>query len=128
MDPITFISLIYKITMFSPQKNSNEDERKLNQKSRAEIIELYRSTMTNDNKLRKKLTNPNSPFHTLFHVILEQNLKIADLEALKKGIRIQNKVHNLKSIAFIQGGTKKEIGIEANNLSPSLLKKILSQR
>tara|TARA_B000000609_G_scaffold143360_1_gene123368 strand:- start:352 stop:516 length:165 start_codon:yes stop_codon:yes gene_type:complete len=51
MDPITLISLIYKITMFSPQKYSNEDERKFNQKSRAEIIELYRSTMTNDNKL-----------------------------------------------------------------------------
>ena len=51
MDPITFISLIYKITMFSPQKYSNEDEKKFNQKSRAEIIELYRSTMTNDNKL-----------------------------------------------------------------------------
>ena len=51
MDPITFISLIYKITMFSPQKYSNEDERNFNQKSRAEIIELYRSTMTNDDKL-----------------------------------------------------------------------------
>ena len=51
MDPITFISLIYKITMFSPQNNSNENERKFNQKSRAEIIELYRSTMTNDNKI-----------------------------------------------------------------------------
>ena len=84
--------------------------------------------MTNDNKLRKKLTNPNSPFHTLFHVILEKNLKIADLEALKKGIRIHEKVHKFKSIAFIQGGTKKEVGIEANNLSPGLLKKILSQR
>ena len=51
MDPITFISLIYKITMFSPQKNSNEDEIKFNQKSRAEIIELYRSTMTNNNRI-----------------------------------------------------------------------------
>ena len=51
MDPITFISLIYKITMFSPQNDSNENERKFNQKSRAEIIELYRSTMTNDNKI-----------------------------------------------------------------------------
>ena len=51
MDPITFISLIYKITMFSPHKNSNEDERKFNQKSRAEIIELYRSTMTNDKRI-----------------------------------------------------------------------------
>ena len=51
MDPITFISLIYKITMFSPQKNSNEDEIKLNQKSRTEIIELYRSTITNNNRI-----------------------------------------------------------------------------
>ncbi|MDC3096154.1 hypothetical protein OA491_02200 [Alphaproteobacteria bacterium] len=51
MDPITFISLIYKITIFSPQKNSNEEEIKFNQKSRAEIIELYRSTMTDDNRI-----------------------------------------------------------------------------
>ena len=51
MDPITFISLIYKITMFSPQKNSNEDERTFNQKSRTEIIELYRSTITNNNRI-----------------------------------------------------------------------------
>ena len=47
MDPITFISLFYKITMFSPKINANEDENKINQKSRTEIIELYRSTMKN---------------------------------------------------------------------------------
>ena len=51
MDPITLVSLLYKITIFSPQKNSNEEERKFNQKSRAEIIELYRSTMTDDNRI-----------------------------------------------------------------------------
>ena len=51
MDPITIISILYKITMFSPQKNSNEDERTFNQKSRTEIIELYRSTITNNNKI-----------------------------------------------------------------------------
>ena len=51
MDPITFISLLYKITMFSPLENSSEDEIKFNQKNRAEIIELYRSTMTNDDRI-----------------------------------------------------------------------------
>ena len=51
MDPITFISLLYKITVFYPQKNSNEDERTFNQKSRTEIIELYRSTITNNNRI-----------------------------------------------------------------------------
>ena len=51
MDPITFISLLYKISMISPQKNSYIDEGLINKKSRTEIIELYRSNMENDNKI-----------------------------------------------------------------------------
>ena len=48
MDPITLISLLYKITIFSPKININvDDKNKINQKSRTEIIELYRSTMIN---------------------------------------------------------------------------------
>ena len=48
MDPITLVSLLYKITIFSPKINTNVDENNLiNQKSRTEIIELYRSTMIN---------------------------------------------------------------------------------
>ena len=47
MDPITLISLLYKITIFSPKINPNVDENKIYQKSRTEIIELYRSTMIN---------------------------------------------------------------------------------
>ena len=47
MDPITLVSLLYKINIFSPKINTNVDENKINQKSRTEIIELYRSTMIN---------------------------------------------------------------------------------
>ena len=47
MDPVTLVSLLYKITIFSPKINSNLDEIKINEKSRTEIIELYRSTMMN---------------------------------------------------------------------------------
>ena len=47
MDPITLVSLLYKISIFSPKINTNLDENKINQKSRTEIIELYRSTMKN---------------------------------------------------------------------------------
>ena len=51
MDPITLVSLLYKITIFSPKLDTNAVENKINQKSRTEIIELYRSTMTKDNKM-----------------------------------------------------------------------------
>ena len=47
MDPITLISLLYKINIFSPKIDTNVDENKINQKSRTEIIELFRSTMIN---------------------------------------------------------------------------------
>ena len=84
--------------------------------------------MTNDEKLRQKMADPKSRFPTLYQVILEQNAQTADLDALIKGIRIRDKVYKVKSAAYIQGGSKKEIGIEASNLSPGLLKKILEQR
>ncbi len=84
--------------------------------------------MTNDDKLRQKLVDPRSSFPTLYQVILEQNAETADLDALTKGTRIRDKVYKVKSAAYIQGGTKKEIGIEASNFSPGLLKKILEQR
>jgi len=84
--------------------------------------------LTNDNKLRQKLANPKSQFTTLYKVILEKNAETADLNALTKGIRILDKVYKLKSAAYIQGGSKKEIGIEGFNLSPRLLKKLLEKR
>ena len=51
MDPITLISILYKISMISPQKHNDIDERLINKKNRTEIIELYRSNMVNENKM-----------------------------------------------------------------------------
>ena len=83
--------------------------------------------MTNDEKLRQKLSDPKSRFSTIYQVTLDQNVQAAELEALTKGIRIRDKLYKVKSAAYIQGGTKKEIGIEAYNITPGLLKKILEQ-
>jgi 23S rRNA pseudouridine2605 synthase len=83
--------------------------------------------MTNDEKLRQKLADPKSRFSTIYQVTLDQNVQAADLEALTKGIRIHDKLYKVKFAAYIQGGTKKEIGIEAYNITPGLLKKILEQ-
>ncbi len=84
--------------------------------------------LTNDEKLRKKMADPKSRFPNVYKVILDKNAETEDLDALIKGIRIMDKVHKVKSAAYIQGGTKNEIGIEAFNLSPGLLKKILEKR
>jgi len=84
--------------------------------------------MTNDETIRKKMADSRSRYSSLYQVILEQNVKTIDLNALIKGVRIQDMVYKVKSAAYIQGGSKKEIGIQASNLSPGLLQKILEQR
>ena len=84
--------------------------------------------LTNDDRLRQKLVNPRSRYTIIYQVISEKNVETSDLEALTKGIRIMDKVHKVKSAAYIQGGTKKEIGIEGSNLSPGMLKKMLKIR
>ena len=84
--------------------------------------------MTNDETIRKKMADSRSRYSSLYQVILKQNVKTTDLNALIKGVRIQDMVYKVKSAAYIQGGSKKEIGIQASNLSPGLLQKILEQR
>ena len=84
--------------------------------------------MTNDEKLRRKLANPKSRYNTLYQVILEDNADAEDLEALTNGVRIEGQLHKVKSAAYILGRTKKEIGIDAVNIGPGLLKKMIQKR
>jgi 23S rRNA pseudouridine2605 synthase len=84
--------------------------------------------LTTDEKLRKKLGDPKSQFTTLYQVVLEKNARPEDLIAFTEGIRLQERVYKVKTAAYVQGGTKKEIGIEASNCSPGLLKKIIEKR
>lgn len=84
--------------------------------------------LTTDEKMRKKLSDPKSQFTTLYQVVLEKNASPEDLLAFTEGIRLQDRVFKVKTAAYVQGGTKKEIGIEASNWSPGLLKKIIEKR
>jgi 23S rRNA pseudouridine2605 synthase len=74
------------------------------------------------------LANPKSRYNTLYQVILEDNADAEDLEALTNGVRIEGQLHKVKSAAYILGGTKKEIGIDAVNIGPGLLKKMIQKR
>ena len=46
MDPITLFSILFKMPSLDIDKNKILDKEQLNKKSRTEIIQLYRSTMT----------------------------------------------------------------------------------
>tara|TARA_B100001057_G_scaffold294808_1_gene294915 strand:+ start:73 stop:837 length:765 start_codon:yes stop_codon:yes gene_type:complete len=83
--------------------------------------------LTNDEILRKRLSQANSKVKMIYKVTLENKITVADFEKLRKGVLILNRACSIKKIDYVFGGTKKEIGVEVDNLSPAVLVKIFEK-
>jgi len=79
---------------------------------------------TNDGELARKLTDPNQKVRKIFHVELDRNLSQADFNKIKDGLNIRGVKHEVDEISWIQGASKREIGIKASSGSNSLVKAI----
>ena len=82
---------------------------------------------TNDDDLRKKLNNAQKKILMVYQVVLDKSISAAKIEVLKSGIGLRGFVYQVKDVEYIKGGTKREIGIEAYNLTPGTLSKMLEK-
>lgn len=70
---------------------------------------------TNDGYLTKKLTHPSHSVRKIYHVKLNKKLTHADLDEIKKGVRlIPEGIAEVDNISFIEGKPKDEVGIEVH--------------
>ena len=83
--------------------------------------------LTNDDILRKRLSQAQSKLKMIYKVILEKKISVTDFEKLRKGVLLQKKAYSIKKIDYVIGGTKKEIGVEVDNLSPAVLVKMFEK-
>ncbi len=68
---------------------------------------------TNDGYLTKKLTHPSHSVRKIYHVKLNKKLTHADLDEIKKGVRlIPEGIAKVDNASFIEGKPKDEVGIE----------------
>lgn len=68
---------------------------------------------TNDGYLTKKLTHPSHSVKKVYHVKLNKKLTQADLEEIRKGVRlIPEGIAQVDNISYVEGKTKHEVGIE----------------
>lgn len=68
---------------------------------------------TNDGFLTKKLTHPSHNVHKVYQVSLDKKLTSADMEEIKKGVRlIPEGIAQVDSVSYIEGQPKNEVGIE----------------
>jgi len=80
--------------------------------------------MTNDTDLAKKLLHNK---HEIFHLFLDKDFQEEDLEKLRRGIKINNKLIKLEAAHFANEKDKTEIGVEVYNAKKDTMALLMSE-
>jgi len=79
---------------------------------------------TNDDAIASKFTNSKYGVARLFHIELDKNLKLEDLKKIQEGFKIEGKLIEVEEISYIDGASKKEIGLKIKNTGNTIIRSI----
>lgn len=79
---------------------------------------------TNDDTIVDKFTNSKQGVPRLFHIELNKNLKLEDLKKIQGGFKVEGKLIAVEEISYIDGASKKEIGLKIKNTGNTILRTI----
>ncbi|MDT0558533.1 S4 domain-containing protein [Ichthyenterobacterium sp. W332] len=79
---------------------------------------------TNDDSVVKKFVNSKTGVARLFHIELDKNLKYEDFKSIQEGFKIQGKEVSVEEISFIEGASKKEVGLKIKNTGNTIIRTI----
>ena len=79
---------------------------------------------TNDGDLAKKLTHPKHEVRKIYHVELDKNLKLADLNKINNGLTLEDGLIQVDEVSFIANKSKKEIGIQIHSGKNRIVRRI----
>lgn len=79
---------------------------------------------TNDGELAKRLTHPSYQVRKVYHVELDQSLKANHFDDIQRGVTLDDGLINVDKISYIEGATKKEIGIEIHSGRNRIVRRI----
>lgn len=79
---------------------------------------------TNDEVITEKFTNSKKGVPRLFHVELDKNLKLDDFKKIRDGFKVEGKLITVEEISYIDGASKKEIGLKIKNTGNTIIRTI----
>ena len=79
---------------------------------------------TNDDAVVKKFTNSKTGVSRLFHIELDRNLKYEHLQSIQEGFKVNGKEISVEEISYIEGASKKEIGLKVKNIGNTIIRTI----
>lgn len=82
---------------------------------------------TNDGDLTKRLKNPINGLRKIYHVVLDKDLRSADLVKIQEGVVVDEKVIKVQDISFIDDAPKREVGIEIYSSRNKIVNRLFEQ-
>jgi 23S rRNA pseudouridine2605 synthase len=79
---------------------------------------------TNDDTFMQKFTKKG--VSRLFHVELDKNLKAADLQKIKEGVKIDDKLIEVEDISYVQNAPKKEVGLKLKHIGNKVIRDLFT--
>ena len=79
---------------------------------------------TNDDSIAKKFTNSKNGVPRLFQIELDKNLKAEDIKKIRDGFKVEGKLIEVEEVSFVDGGSKKEIGLKIKNTGNTIIRTI----
>lgn len=80
--------------------------------------------MTNDGDLADKLSHPRNNISKIYQVELDKNLTQGDLNKIAFGVELEDGLIKPDAISYVQGGTKREIGIQIHSGRNRIVRRI----
>lgn len=80
--------------------------------------------LTNDGELTKKLSHPKHNVPKVYHVTLNKNLGLKDLELIRSGITLEDGDIKADSLHYIEDMPKKEVQIEIHSGKNRVIRRI----
>ena len=77
---------------------------------------------TNDEEVHQRFTNSKQGVIKLYHVELSKNLKMADLDRILEGLKIEGKTITVEEISYVEGSPKREIGLKIKHTGNSVIR------
>jgi len=79
---------------------------------------------TNDEKVVAKFTTSKTGVSKLYHIELTNNLKAADIDRIREGLKIDGKQIFIEEISYVDGAPKKEVGLRIKHTGNSVIRTI----
>jgi 23S rRNA pseudouridine2605 synthase len=83
--------------------------------------------LTNDGELAQKLAHPKHEIKKVYHVVLDKELNINDLESIAKGITLEDGPAKVDEIAYADPKDKTQVGLEIHSGRNRIVRRIFEQ-